>query len=245
MFLAGHPSQGYFGLQSHCAPCYFFTKASFYPSDFSFTPLRHGGTLCSRRAPNLLGRLVEGEKRWEVFDHPQGALPQNWVGTEPNLAVTYMMLKATTNDRRKLLALCHDELHGSRSDIVRLVSLKVQDRYFLAQAKRFPSFSELETVFPKSLFPFDQFLEAFWVQLSGENTKSKKLTDRVEGQQEANVIEVRIRTCYQQVIRKAEWCETMDREINVTIGRKVWDLIEPLESAKVWGNHWVYTLKME
>ncbi|GFU73616.1 transposable element Tcb2 transposase [Trichonephila clavipes] len=37
MFLAGHPSQGCFGLQSHCAPCYFFDKASFYPSDFSFS----------------------------------------------------------------------------------------------------------------------------------------------------------------------------------------------------------------
>ncbi|GFX35042.1 transposable element Tcb2 transposase [Trichonephila clavipes] len=37
MFLAGHPSQGCFGLQSHCAPCYFFNQASFYASDFSFT----------------------------------------------------------------------------------------------------------------------------------------------------------------------------------------------------------------
>ncbi|GFX17091.1 transposable element Tcb2 transposase [Trichonephila clavipes] len=36
MFLAVHPSQGCFGLQSHCAPCYFFNQASFYPSDFSF-----------------------------------------------------------------------------------------------------------------------------------------------------------------------------------------------------------------
>ncbi|GFS91070.1 transposable element Tcb2 transposase [Trichonephila clavipes] len=36
MFLAGHPSQGCFGLQSHCAPCNFFNQASFYPSDFSF-----------------------------------------------------------------------------------------------------------------------------------------------------------------------------------------------------------------
>ncbi|GFX14963.1 transposable element Tcb2 transposase [Trichonephila clavipes] len=48
MFLAGHPSQECFGLQSHCAPCYFFNKASFYPSDFSFIaeePLR----------PNLSG----------------------------------------------------------------------------------------------------------------------------------------------------------------------------------------------
>ncbi|GFV67143.1 transposable element Tcb2 transposase [Trichonephila clavipes] len=37
IFLAGHPSQGCFGLQSHCAPCYFFNQASFYLSDFSFT----------------------------------------------------------------------------------------------------------------------------------------------------------------------------------------------------------------
>ncbi|GFS48947.1 uncharacterized protein TNCV_2656961 [Trichonephila clavipes] len=37
MFLAGHPSQGCFGLQSHCAPCYFFNKAYFYPFDFSFS----------------------------------------------------------------------------------------------------------------------------------------------------------------------------------------------------------------
>ncbi|GFX46998.1 uncharacterized protein TNCV_316211 [Trichonephila clavipes] len=36
MFLAGHPSQGCFSLQLHCAPCYFFNQASFYPSDFSF-----------------------------------------------------------------------------------------------------------------------------------------------------------------------------------------------------------------
>ncbi|GFY26116.1 transposase [Trichonephila clavipes] len=36
MFLAGHPSQGCFGLQSPCTPCYFFNQASFYPSDFSF-----------------------------------------------------------------------------------------------------------------------------------------------------------------------------------------------------------------
>ncbi|GFX99921.1 transposable element Tc1 transposase [Trichonephila clavipes] len=31
MFLAGLPSQGCFGLQSHCAPCYFFNQASFIP----------------------------------------------------------------------------------------------------------------------------------------------------------------------------------------------------------------------
>ncbi|GFT48960.1 transposable element Tcb2 transposase [Trichonephila clavipes] len=37
MFLAGHSSQGCFGRQLHYAPCYFFNKASFYPSDFSFS----------------------------------------------------------------------------------------------------------------------------------------------------------------------------------------------------------------
>ncbi|GFT36502.1 transposable element Tc3 transposase [Trichonephila clavipes] len=47
MFLAGHSSQGCLGLQLHCAPCYFFNQASFYPSDFSFSlpngnDLRHG-----------------------------------------------------------------------------------------------------------------------------------------------------------------------------------------------------------
>ncbi|GFU18168.1 hypothetical protein TNCV_2033271 [Trichonephila clavipes] len=36
MFLSGHSSQGCFSLQSHCAPCYLFNQASFYPSDFSF-----------------------------------------------------------------------------------------------------------------------------------------------------------------------------------------------------------------
>ncbi|GFV58061.1 transposable element Tcb2 transposase [Trichonephila clavipes] len=34
---AGHPSLGCFGLQSHCAPCYFFNQDSFYFSDFSFS----------------------------------------------------------------------------------------------------------------------------------------------------------------------------------------------------------------
>ncbi|GBM83819.1 hypothetical protein AVEN_134522-1 [Araneus ventricosus] len=60
------------------------------------------------------------------------------------------------------------------------------------------------------------------VYRSGENRKSKKLTDSAEGQQEANVVEVKIPTCYQQVIRSretSEWCDAMDREINVKIER--------------------------
>ncbi|GBM11641.1 Retrovirus-related Pol polyprotein from transposon TNT 1-94 [Araneus ventricosus] len=34
----------------------------------------------------------------------------------------------------------------------------------------------------------------------------------------------------------------MDREINVVIERKVWDLVDSPENAKVLGNRWVYTL---
>ncbi|GFW17240.1 hypothetical protein TNCV_1957111 [Trichonephila clavipes] len=40
------------------------------------------------------------QKGWEAFDHPQGILPQNWSGTDPNRAVTCMVLKAADNDRQ-------------------------------------------------------------------------------------------------------------------------------------------------
>ncbi|GBN33903.1 Retrovirus-related Pol polyprotein from transposon TNT 1-94 [Araneus ventricosus] len=84
--------------------------------------------------------------------------------------------------------------------------------------------------------------------LHGENTKSEILTDSAEDQQEANVVEVRIPTYYQQAIRSreaSERCDAMDREINVMIERKVWDLIYPPKNAKVLGNRWVYTLKRD
>ncbi|GFT87785.1 uncharacterized protein TNCV_799011 [Trichonephila clavipes] len=59
-------------------------------------------TLNSRRAANPLVRLVEDGDRWETPDHPQCVLPQNWGGNEPNRTVTYMLLKATANDRRTI-----------------------------------------------------------------------------------------------------------------------------------------------
>ncbi|GBM38318.1 Retrovirus-related Pol polyprotein from transposon TNT 1-94 [Araneus ventricosus] len=68
------------------------------------------------------------------------------------------------------------------------------------------------------------------------------------GQQEANVVEVKILTCYQQAIRSreaSEWCDAMDREINVMIERKVLDLVHPPENEKVLGNRWVDTLKRD
>ncbi|GFW78815.1 uncharacterized protein TNCV_4262351 [Trichonephila clavipes] len=62
-------------------------------------PSRNGVILNSRRAARPLVRLMGGEERWKASD-PQGVLPLNWDGTEPNRTVTCMVLKATDNDRR-------------------------------------------------------------------------------------------------------------------------------------------------
>ncbi|GFY35583.1 uncharacterized protein TNCV_196831 [Trichonephila clavipes] len=64
-------------------------------------PLRHGGTLNSRRAASPLMWLVKGEDRWETPGHPQVFLPLNWSGTEQNRTVICMELKTKANDRRK------------------------------------------------------------------------------------------------------------------------------------------------
>ncbi|GFW56106.1 uncharacterized protein TNCV_106521 [Trichonephila clavipes] len=65
-------------------------------------PLRHWGTLNSRRAASPLVSLVDGEERWEAPDHLQGFLPLNWGGSEQKRTVTCMVLKAKDNDRRKI-----------------------------------------------------------------------------------------------------------------------------------------------
>ncbi|GFT27614.1 uncharacterized protein TNCV_3569951 [Trichonephila clavipes] len=57
---------------------------------------RHGGTPDCRRAASLLGRLVEGDERSEIPDHPHGVLSQNWGGIEPNRTVTCIVFKATS-----------------------------------------------------------------------------------------------------------------------------------------------------
>ncbi|GFW96894.1 uncharacterized protein TNCV_2160291 [Trichonephila clavipes] len=74
-------------------------------------PSRHGATLNSRRAANLLVRLVEEEERWEARNYLQDVLHQNWGETELNRSVTCMVLKATANDRRNIF-LWHDEFRG-------------------------------------------------------------------------------------------------------------------------------------
>ncbi|GFW72776.1 hypothetical protein TNCV_1266191 [Trichonephila clavipes] len=61
--------------------------------------LRHWAVLNSRRDASFLVRLVEREEKCEVPNHLQGALPQNWGGTESNRTGTCMMLKATVSDK--------------------------------------------------------------------------------------------------------------------------------------------------
>ncbi|GFU49492.1 hypothetical protein TNCV_1590421 [Trichonephila clavipes] len=80
-----------------------------------------GGTLNSRQAANPLGKLMEGEERWEAPDHLQGVLPENWGGTEPNVLspVWCSKLRLTTGVH---LALYGDGFHGSQSDNVRKVA---------------------------------------------------------------------------------------------------------------------------
>ncbi|GFS76540.1 uncharacterized protein TNCV_1621491 [Trichonephila clavipes] len=56
-------------------------------------PSRYGDTLNSHRATSPLVRLVGEKERWEVPDHPQGVLPQNWGGTGQNRTVACMVFK--------------------------------------------------------------------------------------------------------------------------------------------------------
>ncbi|GFS86101.1 hypothetical protein TNCV_1583471 [Trichonephila clavipes] len=46
-------------------------------------PLRHGGTLNSRRAASPLMRLVEGEERWEPPYPPSGCSPSKLGWSSP------------------------------------------------------------------------------------------------------------------------------------------------------------------
>ncbi|GBL88995.1 hypothetical protein AVEN_255156-1 [Araneus ventricosus] len=109
------------------------------------------------------------------------------------------------------------------------------------KATRLKSFNEIERYCKEHKIHFYKNLFDF----SGENTKSEKLPDSAESQP---VVEVRIPTCLQQAIRSREafeWYDAMDREINLMIERKVWDLVDPPENAKVLGNRWVYILKRD
>ncbi|GFU65780.1 hypothetical protein TNCV_5059141 [Trichonephila clavipes] len=60
--------------------------------------LLHGDTLNSPQTASPLIRLVEGEK-WEAPDHLLAVLAPNWDGTDPNRTITWMVLKATVNNK--------------------------------------------------------------------------------------------------------------------------------------------------
>ncbi|GFW10104.1 retrovirus-related Pol polyprotein from transposon RE1 [Trichonephila clavipes] len=65
-------------------------------------------------------------------------------------------------------------------------------------------------------------------------------------QQEALTVEVTIPNCYKQAIRSidaSKWHDAMDKEINVMMERKVWDLVDHTDNIKILENRWVYTIK--
>ncbi|GFT01566.1 retrovirus-related Pol polyprotein from transposon TNT 1-94 [Trichonephila clavipes] len=61
-------------------------------------------------------------------------------------------------------------------------------------------------------------------------------------QQEALMVEVTIPNCYKQAIRSrdaSKWRDAMDKEINVMMERKVWDLVDHPDNIKILENRWV------
>ncbi|GFU87316.1 retrovirus-related Pol polyprotein from transposon TNT 1-94 [Trichonephila clavipes] len=80
-----------------------------------------------------------------------------------------------------------------------------------------------------------------------DNTESQGFSDLSE-QQEALMVEVTIPNCYKQVIRSrdaSKWHDAMDKEINVMMERKVWDLVDHPDNIKILENRWVYTIKYD
>ncbi|GFV25052.1 uncharacterized protein TNCV_885181 [Trichonephila clavipes] len=85
-------------------------------------PLRHGGTLNSRRAASPLVWLMEGEERWEALPSRVFSLK---IGVEQSKTVLSpawcSKIRLTTG--LKILALSRDEYHVPGSDFVRQVAL--------------------------------------------------------------------------------------------------------------------------
>ncbi|GFT22591.1 retrovirus-related Pol polyprotein from transposon TNT 1-94 [Trichonephila clavipes] len=84
-------------------------------------------------------------------------------------------------------------------------------------------------------------------KLRKDNTESQRFSDLSE-QQEAFMVEVTIPNCYKQAIRSrdsSKWHDAMDKEINVMMERKVWDLVDHPDNIKILENRWVYTIKYD
>ncbi|GFW84449.1 retrovirus-related Pol polyprotein from transposon RE1 [Trichonephila clavipes] len=111
------------------------------------------------------------------------------------------------------------------------------------EATRLKSFNEIERYCKRHNIKYDPSLFNF----RKDNTESQGFSDLSE-QQEALMVEVTIPNCYEQAIRSidaSKWRDAMDKEINVTKERKVWDLVDHPDNIKILENRWVYTIKYD
>ncbi|GFS47461.1 retrovirus-related Pol polyprotein from transposon RE1 [Trichonephila clavipes] len=92
------------------------------------------------------------------------------------------------------------------------------------EATRLKSFNEIERYCKRHNIEYDPSLFNF----RKDNTESQGFLDLSE-QQEALMVEVTIPNCYKQAIRSrdaSKWHDAMDKEINLMMERKVWDLVD-------------------
>ncbi|GFU58915.1 retrovirus-related Pol polyprotein from transposon RE1 [Trichonephila clavipes] len=85
------------------------------------------------------------------------------------------------------------------------------------------------------------------ILIEKDNTESQGFSDLSE-QQEALMVEVTIPNCYKQAIRSrdaSKWHDAMDKEINVMMEGKVWDLVDHPDNIKILENRYVYTIKYD
>ncbi|GFT18956.1 retrovirus-related Pol polyprotein from transposon TNT 1-94 [Trichonephila clavipes] len=111
------------------------------------------------------------------------------------------------------------------------------------QATRLKSFNEIERYCKRHNIEYDPSLFNF----RKDNTESQGFSDLSE-QQEALMVEVTIPNGYKQAIRSrdaSKWHDAMDKEINVMMERKVWDLVDHPDNIKILENRWVYTIKYD
>ncbi|GFY01411.1 retrovirus-related Pol polyprotein from transposon TNT 1-94 [Trichonephila clavipes] len=110
------------------------------------------------------------------------------------------------------------------------------------EATRLKSFNEIERYCKRHNIKYDPSLFNF----RKDNTESQGFSDLSE--QQALMVEVTIPNCYKQAIRSrdaSKWHDAMDKEINVMMERKVWDLVDHPDNIKILENRWVYTIKYD
>ncbi|GFW74433.1 retrovirus-related Pol polyprotein from transposon RE1 [Trichonephila clavipes] len=128
-------------------------------------------------------------------------------------------------------------------NIVRKVTGSNENYSIEGEATPLKSFNEIERYCKRHNIEYDPSLFNF----RKDNTESQGFSDLSE-QQEALMVEVTIPNCYKQAIRSrdaSKWHDAMDKEINVMMERKVWDLVDHPDNIKILENRWVYTIKYD